>query len=175
MFKIYDSYYGTTKWFDSWWSLIGYIVIGRYEKAIAHNANDIYVSFCFGYVERETYSRHLFVQDEFDRIINLAEIREGIKIYVDHPRQYKRRNGFFRFRYDPVPGIGKRRHGGWYRTSHSYRKCYLDALSVETDLPEARLQKNLDMGCAWDDEFPRVNQRTWKKQGKMNRQWERTK
>ncbi len=180
MFKVYNSYYDHTRKFETWWSLIGYLVNGHYENSIAHNDNDIYIAHYPNYyyekvepwqIESEIYMRHIFVQDEFDRIINLSEIREAIREYVDQPNHYKRTHGIFRYRFDPVPGIRKRRWGR-YRSTHSYRKCYLDALSVETNLPEARLRKNLDMGCAWDDEFPRFTSRSWK-ETKKRKQWEK--
>lgn len=190
-YRLYSTYYKrflSTKPLETWWDLIGEISRNGYEDSIAHNENDLLVYWRTDWYwdfhnethitkKVECFTRHIFVYDEYDRIINLNEIRAGIKAYKAPERReyyrhwYRMRGCYFEFRREPVPHTGHSRWGRYYRYKrHTYRNSYLSTCDI---LPDPRINSQLDLGCKWDDEFPRSNEKNWKSQGKKKHQWER--
>lgn len=167
--------------FDSWWDLIGYIKSSVNLDAISHNRNDrFFTRYPIGYYDDQPepwqvkiteYCRSVFILDEYNRIINLHEIREGLKEFRDdlYHQEYKHyySHGIFRYRHDPVPRTGHRWHCRCYRSNHSYKNYYLNALSYVDD---ARLRNGLEGVTDWDG-YPRFSQRSWKEQSKKRKQW----
>lgn len=179
-YRLYSTYYKkplNNKTYETWWDLIGEIVHSGYESSIAHNENDLLVYWrtdCYyDYPDKvlktkkvEVFTRHILVYDEYDRIINLNEIREGLKQYKEQPaKPWNRRpwysNKYFEYRREPVPYTGKSRyHNHWRRTKHSYLKSYLSTYDI---IDDPRINQYLDTGYWWDDDdYPAHPQKNWK-------------
>ena len=183
-YRLYSTYYkkfisGTI---NTWWDLIGEIVHHGYEDSIAHNENDLLVYWrtdCYWDGKEvktkqvEVFTRHIFVYDEYDRIINLREIRKGIKEYHEPPQKpyrWRRHRGcYFEFRREPVPGTGGHGWGRYYRHPRMYFQSYLKTRDI---LPDPRIEERLHLCMYWWDDYPRFNEKNWKSQGKKKHQWE---
>jgi len=165
---------------DTWWDLIRVVVDRGYEPDIAHNENDKTICYNYEFIgmanelpllrTKEVCSKHLIVYDEFNRVINLHEIRQGIKEYIPRPEKFRRWSWFktqypFRYRYDPVPLFGHHHHGCWHGKAHTYRNGNIKAYY---DLPDSRIKGFRDFGSEWDEDYTRP-ERNWKSQRKT--QW----
>lgn len=75
----------------------------------------------------------------------------------------------YRFRQDPVPGIGRNRwhFGCWYRFPRTTAE-FRDMAAPENEPYIRRRRKQLP--TAWDD-IPKCIQRSWKEQSKKRKQW----
>lgn len=187
MYRILDSSRDTCLPCATWQEMID--LVRASENRVAHNANDTRTVLCLvrdahGAVRPEAHSmerRDLVVLDAFGRIVNLAEIREGIRVSLPRPRQgpASRRGLPFRFRLDPVPHscdpLGRFFHRRRRRMLRKPRKLNLnyclDALSHSEDIEgwhfrDARLHARMRAAEKLTAAVP-----SWKHQGKKKRQW----
>ena len=198
-YKVIDS--GWQKEFSGWWDLIGYLKDKEY--AIAHNDNDLYIyydcgtfklkpselsyedeivkktiSFLMGEndykeIKRYIYKRDLFVYDDYNKLVNLHEIRESISILK--PKKDKKWRWFrdyFRYRYDPVPGISVYRRNRFRKVKRN--KSYAAKLSEYVDLfpNDSSIKRSAFFVSRWDDDFSyRKTEKNWKRQSKKAKQW----
>ncbi len=196
-YKVIDS--GWQKEFSGWWDLIGYLKDKEY--AIAHNDNDLYIyydcgtfklkpselsyedeivkktiSFLMGEndyneIKRHVYKRDLFVYDD-DRLINLHEIRESVAIFKPKVKKWVWYRDYFRYRYDPVPGIGIYRYNRFRKVKRN--KSYAAKLSEYVDLfpNDSSIKRSAFFVSKWDDDFSyRKTEKSWKRQSKKTKQW----
>lgn len=203
-YKIYNFVDNWTKEFNDWWELIAYF--DGDTSNIAHNENDVYVycrekfsrkpnnltydeeivekvkklligeSTYFPPPERYVQRRCLVVFDEY-KMINLAEIKEAIKVYKPRNKKYHSsyyRGRYFVYRYDPVPFTGCGRwYSGWYRRIPR-NKSYYAKLSEYVDLfpNDASIRRAANFVSKWSDDFPpRCVEKSWKSQSKKKKQW----
>jgi hypothetical protein len=191
-----------SKWY-SWWELIEYFFYcrkGHEFDCISHSIykKDLFIeyypifhgTYCYPEkyaIEKRLYYRSEIVYDDDNRIVNLAELREGLKQYNPELSRKKinRNKGSYRFksitnykylRYDPVPFTGKKRwRGNAYRWSiHNYRNYYLSVLSYEDEMKMDSKIKNdfYQHNSQWKDECLRsnYNNKSWKNE-KKRKQW----
>lgn len=191
-YKIYNWYdQRVERKFDDWWEMIGWI--SENLNSIAHSRNDTYAYLDCGaiklkpleidvveeairllagiqskipeVIKRYVYCRHLIVYDEFERIVNLHEIKESAKIYKPRYKSTKRTRGcYFEYRKDPVPYIHKRRGSYYRKIKTTNRKYYLDLTSWMED------SRTSNIVIKWNDEYPRFETKSWK-QNKKRKQW----
>ena len=192
-YKIYNWYdQRVEKKFDDWWEMIGWV--SENLDSIAHTKNDTYAYLDCGtiilkpvdiveeairllagiqskipdVIIRHVYCRHLIVYDEFERTVNLHEIRESVKIYKPRYKSTKRTKGYyFEYRRDPVPYTHRRRGHYYRKVKTTNRKYYLDLTSW---IEDSRTSNIFQFSCKWDDEYPRFETKSWK-QNKKRRQW----
>jgi hypothetical protein len=193
MYRIYNiSSNHYSDWY-TWWELLAELASGyNYEYTISHtiNKNDLYIGhehhydskfylegdYNHYYSTTTIYYRGTIIYDDYDRIINLSEIREGMIDYKPEltlRKKYKNlwRNDYQYYRYDPVPYTGKR-HYGRYRTKvHSYRNCYINTYDSELET-DSKIKIEIDSRSSnWYDDFIRNRYKSWKKQSKKSKQY----
>jgi len=197
-YKVIDS--GWQKEFNNWWDLIDYLKDKDID--IAHNKNDLYIyydcgkfklkpsklsyeeeivkeaiafltgEYCYNEIKKYVYKRNLFVYDSDNRIINLNEIRESIAIFKPKNKKQKWFGDYFRYRYDPVPGIRSYRYKGFRKVKRN--KVYAAKLSEYVDLfpNDSSIKRSVFFVSRWDDYFSyRKTEKNWKKQSKKIKQW----
>jgi len=198
-YKVIDS--GWFKTFNNWWDLIDYIKDKEYNIAHNSNDIYVYYD-CrkfklkpselsyeeeivkkaitlltvgksdYKEINKYTYKRNIFVYDNDDRIINLSEIRKSIAIYKPKNKKYIRFRNYFRYRYDPVPGI--RVYKCNKCKSVRKNKSYAAKLSEYVDLfpNDSSIKRSAFFVSKWDDEFLyRKTEKNWKYQSKKRKQW----
>lgn len=173
-----------SKQFSSWWELIGYIKQHDYDKRYAHNSNDrtYYRLPIFYGVDSQGIAIYRFEAQNETRdciayndntIINLSEIREGLKQYHNVEKTktywYRYQRRYFEFRREPVPGISHVKSRNWRIPRHSYRSSWTKV--CDGKYPKAKMYLSFDF--SWDDECPRRPEKNWKSQGKKRHQWEK--
>ena len=141
------------------------LLMGEYK-------NDYYVE-----NKRYVYVRELIIYDEWDVIVNLGDIRQGIKEYKELPPkkrkqsywtiQYYKKHSFV-FRKEPVPGIS---NGRWARSKWRGNKNYLASLQETIHLfpCDGRTRSRIKDLTLWDDRY-RSTSRSWKRK-KIKKQW----
>ena len=171
---------------SSWWELIDDIKQGRYDERYGHNPNDHITSILPIFYGEDSQGIPIYRYDirkeqrdciayHDDLVINLAEIRKGLKEYRSHDRKYNPRRwtrDYFEYRREPVPGLRHHRHHHryWKIPQHSYRSSWVKALEFG-EYPKAK--DHLTFDPWWDDEYPRRPEKNWKSQGKKRHQWEK--
>ena len=89
-------------------------------------------------------------------------------LYVDEERVVKIIP--YRYRFDPVPGVIRRRHGHYYRRIHTTQERRW-AYAYKGYFRAGRNAKNLPN--SWDDRLVGARKdRSWKRCTKKQRQWE---
>lgn len=169
----------------NWWKLIDYFApdddfgYGGNLDNVAHTENDKSLSYSIeGDYRTYVYeSRYLMVYDEDLNIVNLHELREGVKLfkpgrekYVNYKLRYFAEH-HFEFRKDPVPGIHVR-HWNYCRRVKK-NKNYVARLLAYADLfpTDARLRQLKYFVHSWDDDFTTSKGgKSWKKT-KKRKQW----
>lgn len=198
-YKVIDS--GWQKEFSNWWDLIGYLKDRDNDIAHNKNDLYIYydcgtfklkpselsyeeeivkkaISFLVGKndyreIKRYIYRRNLFVYDNDNRIVNLYEIRKSISVFKqkkDKKRKWFR--DYFRYRYDPVPGIRAYRYKRFRKVRKN--KSYAAKLSEYIDLfpNDSSIKRSAFFVSRWDDDFSyRKTEKNWKRQSKRIKQW----
>jgi hypothetical protein len=176
-----------SNWY-SWWELISHININD----VAHTINDIWVSYesrinnkGIKYLKKNVYGKSVIVYDEYNRVINLSELREGVEHYNpnlpnESIRKYYRWRGstdYQYLRYDPVPFTGQNRwRAKAYRyNTHTYRNYFLSVLSYGNEI---KLDSKIKVefydyhNSLYRDNYLRsnYNNKSWKNQ-KKRKQW----
>jgi len=134
------------------------------------------------YVENRQYNyiREFIVYDDWDRVVNLCDIRQGIKNFKEPKEKYRRfpywtiryyEKHPFVFRRDPVPGVG---NGSRRKNCGKFNKSY-KAKSMEyySLFPNSGRMRELD-SVWWDDGYFNKNYRCWKNK-KIKKQWMKNK
>ena len=119
--------------------------------------------------KRHVSSRFYTVLDDFDRIINLNEIKEAIDVFKPRYGSERRKKShyYFRYRIDPVPHTHKRKYGKYFRrVKSSNRKYYSDLTSWVKD----SRTKNI-FSYEWEDRMRSDRSSSWKNNKKKNKQW----
>jgi len=197
-YKVIDS--GWFKIFNNWWDLIGFLKDKDHD--IAHNDNDIYVYYDCGKfkikpnelsyeeeivkktiallttgqsdyreINKYIYKRNIFIYDD-DKIVNLSEIRESIAIYKSKNEKHIWFKNYFRYRYDPVPGIRVYRCNRYRKVKRN--KSYAAKLSEYVDLfpNDSSIKRSAFFVSRWDDDFSyHKTEKNWKRQSKKIKQW----
>ena len=191
---IYDTDNTIVKKFNTWWELIK--ELDNYNDYVfAHNKNDTYIVHDFFYAEdiwgtivytKKVYYRNVFVYDEFNRIINLSEIREGIAKYkprIESTRNkhwhhfYSKKYKFiFQYRHEPVPCTGHYNHNsGYYRGNvTTNKKYYSDLLSYKDEFEDyhCQLKKvNFDDIRDYDGYIRSKHSNGWKENSTVRKQY----
>ncbi len=199
-YRIFES--GFSRSFKDWWDLIGYLKDKEYAIAHNDNDLYIYYdcgtfkikpsdlsyedeivkktitlltvgTIDYGEINRYIYRRDLFVYDDDNKLVNLHEIRESIAIYKQpKTKKWVWFRDYFRYRYDPVPGIGVYRRNRFRRIKRN--KSYAAKLSEYVDLfpNDSSIKRSAFFVSKWDDDFScRKTEKNWKRQSKKAKQW----
>lgn len=184
-----NEYYEFTSWdrliswlysfctkYDSKW---GVVVDLQY---IGHNFNDTYVKlwpvFKDGRIyNRPTYYNVNFVIFDSDwRVINTDFLFDGIKQYDSKPRKRRHIKRYFEYRKEPVPFAGRWKNGSniWRRIRKN--KSYAAKLEEYYNLfpNDSKIRNRKLLVRCWDDDFGiRTQDKSWKRQRKIKKQWQK--
>lgn len=181
--KYYISDHSQESWteFNEWWELIAHFYSGcdYFDRSdnfstinnVAHNENDNYSyhipkHFCnnetYKHQDKVTYYiRPYIIYDEYDRIINIAEIRASADVYNPNIKPKQKRpplcyRRYFEYRKEPVPGTGKCR-GSYHWREVSKNKSYVAKCMEYYDLfpGDRRIRGTSKYVDWWCDDFCR--------------------
>lgn len=175
MYKICDSYLGE-KTLKDWWTLIGYIIEKSLYNYIAHTKNEFHTFIVYKYNWKfrdefptgEYYDRNIIIYDEDNTIVNLSEIKEGIKNYIPKKKKHNKKfRGWtlmsqfnYKYRCDSVPFIGKSVRKSYRNTPRN--KNYI--LGVMSYMDDNRIRSMYLHISDWCDEgrYQHRKPKSWK-------------
>lgn len=170
MYYIYDFYHDHTYYFEDLNDLLKFIIINDIRDSIAHNYNDV-IKYHYD-TKTITYVRNLILYDEYDRIINYTDVVK--KVLIDYKPTKKEQ--YYRFRQDPVPGTGKEHYTSWFRNSIKRNKSYAVSLLEHQELfpNDGRAKQRLELVRTWNDDLGRrSSDKSWKRTRKCRKQWQK--
>lgn len=152
-----------------------------YASILAEEAKQLLLGNEVEYTEntRHIYVREFIVYDEYDRIINLSDLKKSLLVYKPKPYKWvpwvlkRYKNVYWEYRKDPVPGVGNgnypKRNNGHF--NKSYKAKLMEYYSL---FPNSGRMREYD-SFWWDDgKYFNKNYRCWKNK-KIRKQWMKNK
>ena len=160
--------------FDSWYDLIK--ELRRFDlKQIGHNFND---SFCikkfgYNYLYNERILVDFVVFDSLWRVVDKSTLKPAFENFVYQRKSIRWK--VFEYRKEPVPwtGGGGRFHGSIFRRRNR-NKSYAAKLEEYYNLfpNSGRIRERKHLVKSWNDDLKmRCQDKGWKRQFKIKKQW----
>lgn len=185
-YYLYDRVNDSTTVYRDWWDLIGafYDEVTHYNKfktidKISHNKNDRYHYIDYKMIWDSEHQKYNFIPpeiwgplpyiiyDEYDRIINKAEIKESCKIYNPEKTTVVYTKRKYRTYRSNKSWMG-------YRENIHRNKRYVSEIMEHNYLfpCSGRTRKGYWFLMTWNDDIPsRSTHRNWKCHSKKKKQW----